>query len=188
MHSHPIPLAVRAGHLARHDLAKLAASSVPAGALAASLALLAGILGWHGADTPNAIFRIDAFRAAGLVLWNAAWYGGHSTLGYSALLPVLGAALGPTLLGAACAVAAAMCADRLLRTATVATAGQRRAASALFAAGTVTNLAVGRLAFALGLALALAAILAACERHWWLAGGLSAVSYTHLTLPTIYSV
>jgi hypothetical protein len=37
----------------------------------------------------------------------------------------------------------------------------------MFATGTVTNLAVGRLAFALGLALGLAAVLAAHTRHWW---------------------
>ena len=50
---------------------------------------------------------------------------------------------------------------------------RRRAATLLFAAGTVTNLAVGRLAFALGLAAGLLAALAAQRGRWWLAAALS---------------
>jgi hypothetical protein len=93
----------------------LTPTAAPAGILAAALAALATALGWHGADTPNVLFRIELFRRAGFTVWNAAWYGGHHTVGYSALLPPLGAAVGPALLGIASATLAAVCFDWLLR-------------------------------------------------------------------------
>jgi len=131
-------------------------------ALALVLGATAAVLGWRGGDLPAQLFRIDLVRQHGLTLWNNQWYGGHFTLGYSVLSPVLGAIAGPVAVGLASAVTASLCFDRLVR----ARAGSRATvASLLFAAGTVTNLAVGRLAFALGLALGLAALLAAESRH-----------------------
>jgi hypothetical protein len=127
--------------------------------LAAGLAVLATVLGWQGADAPNYLFRIELFRQAGLTVWNMAWYGGHYTIGYSALLPPLGALLGPAVLNVAAAAVASICFVRLLPVAAI-SPGRRRAAALLFAAGTVTNVAVGRLAFALGLAIGLAAVVA----------------------------
>jgi len=148
-------------------------TAVPAGALAAGLAVLAWVLGWRGADAPNYLFRIDLYRRAGFTVWNTAWYGGHYTLGYSALLPPLGTVLGPAVLGITAAATAAICFARVLDGAPGVSVGRRRAATLLFAAGTVTNLAVGRLAFALGLALGLAAVLAGRSGHWRVAGVLS---------------
>lgn len=148
-----------------------------AAALAAALATVAAAFNWHGADTPNVLFRIELFKRAGFTVWNAAWYGGHHTVAYSALLPPLGAALGPAVLGVVSAVLAAACFDRLLRSAPAAISPRRAtAASLLFAAGTVTNIAVGRLAFAMGLGLGLAAVLAGRRGRWWLAGVLSALT------------
>lgn len=148
-----------------------------AAAVAAALAALSAALNWHGGDTPNVLFRIELFKRAGFTVWNAAWYGGHHTVAYSALLPPLGAAVGPAVLGVASAVLAATCFDRLLRSAPAAISPRRAtAASLLFAAGTVTNIAVGRLAFAMGLALGLAAVLAGRRNHWWLAGILSVLT------------
>jgi hypothetical protein len=129
-----------------------------AGAVAAVLAVLAAAAGWKGADVPNYLFRVELFRRAGFTIWSSAWYGGHHTLGYSVLLPPLAARAGPVLVGAASATVAAVCFDRLVRRLPVVEPRRATAASALFAAGTVVNLAVGRLAFALGLALALAAL------------------------------
>ena len=137
-------------------------------ALAAGLAVLAAVLGWRGADAPNYLFRIELFRQAGLTVWNLAWYGGHYTIGYSALLPPLGALVGPAVLQVAAATTASVCFARLIATAAVA-ARRRHAAALLFAAGTVTNVAVGRLAFAVGLALGLTAVLAGQRRRWRLA-------------------
>jgi hypothetical protein len=169
------PAPSRAGITSRHGF--VPSTTVAAGSVALTLALLGAALGWHGADTPNYLFRIDLFRQAGFAVWNLAWYGGHYTLGYSALLAPLGAAVGPTALGAAAAAGAAVCFDRLLeRGLDVVGAARRRAATLIFAAGTVTNLAVGRLAFAVGLAAGMAAVLAATRRRWRTAFALSIVT------------
>ena len=130
------------------------------GALAATLAVLAATAGWRGADTPNYEFRIELFRRAGFTIWSSAWYGGHHTLGYSLLVAPVAATLGPVLVGSVSAVVAAVCLERLIRRLPDVQPRRAIAASALFAAGTVVNLAVGRLAFALGLALGLAALAA----------------------------
>jgi hypothetical protein len=126
--------------------------------VAAALAVVAAAAGWKGADVPNYLFRIELFRRAGFTIWSSAWYGGHHILGYSVLLPPLAAAVGPVLVGAASATVAAVCFDRLVRRLPVVEPRRATAGSVLFAAGTVVNLAVGRLAFALGLALGLAAL------------------------------
>src|SRR6476659_6768367 len=114
-------------------------AALPA-AVAAGLAGLAAVLGWQGADAPNYLFRIELFRQAGLTVWNMAWYGGHYTIGYSALLPPLGAVLGPALLNVAAAAGAASCFSRLLPAPAV-SPWRQRAAALVFAAGTVTNVA-----------------------------------------------
>ena len=129
-----------------------------AGAVAAAVAALAAVAGWRGADVPNYLFRIELFRRDGFTIWSSAWYGGHHTPGYSVLLAPLAAAVGPVLVGAGSAIVAAVCFDRLLRRLPAVEPRRATIASALFAAGTVVNLAVGRLAFALGLALGLAAL------------------------------
>jgi hypothetical protein len=145
-------------------------SPLSAPVVSAVLAIVTALLGWRGADTANHLFRIELFRRAGFTIWDSAWYGGHFLPGYSVLLGPLGALLGPRGLGFISVVVAATCFDRILR----ARLGARcAAASLLFAASTVTNLVVGRLAFALGLALALAALLAADRHHPVLTGGLS---------------
>jgi hypothetical protein len=147
---------------------------LPAALVAATVGVVANVLDWRGADAPNYLFRIARFREVGFAVWNTAWYGGHHALGYSALLPPLGALVGPSAVGVASAVVAAVAFDRLVAGARLgATPARRRAATLLFAVGTVTNLAVGRLAFALGLAAALLAVLAAQRRRWWLAAALS---------------
>jgi hypothetical protein len=142
-------------------------------ALAAVLAASGTLLRWRGSDTANYLFRADLFRRAGFTVWSTAWYGGLHTPAYSVLLPPLAARLGPAALAGASAVLAALCFDRLLRSYPGTTSGRALAASLLFAAGTVTNLAVGRLAFALGLALGLAALLAGRRAHWSMAAVLS---------------
>jgi len=63
--------------------------------LAMSISLMAVMLGWRGSDLPAQIFRIELVRRHGFVLWNNQWFSGHPTLGYSVLVPSLGAVLGP---------------------------------------------------------------------------------------------
>ena len=119
-------------------------------------------LGWRGSDLPAHFFRVAIVKRDGFEIWNNLWYGGHHTLGYGILFPLLGAALGIWTVAVLSAAASAFLADVLLRRAT----GRRcLLASMWFAVGTVTNVAVGRLPFALGLAVALGALVAAQARR-----------------------
>jgi hypothetical protein len=133
-------------------------SSLLPPAVAAALAFLAIGLRWRGGDLPAHFFRVALVRRDGFQIWNNQWFGGHHTLGYGALFPVLGAAIGLWTVAVLSAATSAFLADVLIRGAL----GRRcLAASLWFAAGTVTNVAVGRLPFALGLAVGLGALVAA---------------------------
>jgi len=102
-------------------------------------------------------YRIWLFGEQGLSLWDLQWYGGHHMPGYSVLLPPLGHLLGPRLLGAICVVAATALFAKLARD----RFGERALPGTLwFALGSVTILLSGRVTFALGLAPALAALVA----------------------------
>jgi hypothetical protein len=129
-------------------------SRAPAWTLSAALALVYLLVAPSSADVAAQEYRADL----GLVLWDNGWYGGHHMPGYSVLFPPLASVLGPRLVGALSAVAAAVVFERLVR----GTDGERVAAL-WFAAGTVTTLITGRLTFALGLAIALGAVLAAAR-------------------------
>lgn len=145
----------RAGWLAR--LAPVA----PA-VLAGCLATLAIVLRWRGSDLPAHFFRVGLVKRYGFEVWNNFWFAGHHTLGYGAMFPVLGAAIGIWTVAVATAALSALLADLLISTAI----GHRSwPASLWFAFGTVTNVAVGRLPFALGLTIGLGALLAAQHRR-----------------------
>ena len=108
------------------------------------------------ADPPSAdlaaqAFRADLFGREGLSVFNTAWYGGHHTLGYSVLFPPLAALLGERVVGALAAVGATAAFGAL--------AG--RAAAPLVVPGLLATLVSGRLTFALGVAMAIPAVLAA---------------------------
>jgi hypothetical protein len=144
-------------------------SSAAAAAVAVVLAWTAAALGWRGSDSANHLFRTELFRRVGFTVWSNAWYGGVHIPAYSLLLPPIAAALGPAVVGAASAAVAAWCFGSLVRSCPGVSSRRALAGSLLFAAGTVTNLAVGRLAFALGLALGLGALLAGRRGHRFLA-------------------
>ena len=157
-----LPVAVRRPATGKGSIA-LAPSLLPA-AVAGGLALLARGLGWRGSDLPAHYFRVAIVKRDGFEIWNNLWYGGHHTLGYGVLFPLLGAAFGIWTVAVLSAAVSAFLADLLLRQAT----GRRcLLASMWFAVSTVTNVAVGRLPFALGLAVALGALVAA-QRRWML--------------------
>ena len=121
------------------------------------------------ADLAAQTFRADLFSAHGYLIWNNLWYSGHSLLGYSVLYPPLGALLGPRVVGALAALASAAAFAALARR----RYGERaRIAIWWFGAATVTNLVSGRITFALGLAVGLAALLALVRRRTGLAVGL----------------
>jgi hypothetical protein len=141
--------------------------AIPAWALAAVAAGVYLVL-----DPPSADLAAQDYRATlGLVLWDNGWYGGHHMPGYSVLFPPLAALLGPRLVGALSAVAAAWLFERLVRD-----LDGGRVAALWFAVASVTSLVTGRLTFALGVAVGLAAVLAAARGRNGLACAMAALA------------
>ena len=113
-------------------------------------------------DLAAHVFRADFFRLHGLALYDTAWYAGHGLVGYSVLAPPLEALLGPRLAGVLATVASIVLFERLV--------GRHRRpdlCTPWFALTALTNLYVGRMPFAVGMALGLAALLAARSWRWW---------------------
>ena len=134
-------------------------AATPAWALAAVVAGAYLLLAPYTADVAAQVYRADL----GLVVWDNGWYGGHHMPAYSLLFPPLAAVLGARLVGVLSAVAAAWLFERLVRD-----LEGGRAASLWFAVATASSLVTGQLTFALGVALGLAAVLAAARgRHGW---------------------
>jgi len=133
----------------------LRADWLPAVALSTALAALLVVWDPRASDLAAQVFRAELFERGGLAIWNSSWYGGHYTLTYSVLFPPLAALLTPQLSGLLAVVASAYLFDRLVSDRWGPAA---RPATLWFAAGVVTLLADGQLAFALGVALALASL------------------------------
>jgi hypothetical protein len=112
-------------------------------------------------------FRADLFGQQGFTIWNGQWYGGHHTPAYSVISPPLAWLLTPPVALAASAMACAALFPPLAR----GWFGDDRArwGSIWFGAATATLLFTSRLPFAIGVAFALAALLALQRRHYWLA-------------------
>jgi hypothetical protein len=140
--------------------------------VAGTLAALIWATGWTGADFPAALHRVDLFRVAGFTLWDGQWFGGHYTLGYSVLLAPLAVLLGIGGLVAVCASVSAWAFARLLR---AHFGSQSWVGAVWFAIGLAAPVAIGQLAFVLGAALALLAILAFAARRRVVAGLLGAL-------------
>ena len=146
----------------------------------------AGALAWLLIDPPTPDLAAHEYRAelvdiAGYGIWEHGWYGGHHLPGYSVLFPLLAALLTPQFVAAGCAVIASWCFERLARGWW--DDGAATAASAWFALGVVSTLVGGQLAFAAGLAPALAGLLAARDGRLTLAAALGAL--TTLTSPVV---
>jgi hypothetical protein len=109
-------------------------------------------------DLAAATYRSDLFARVGVTLWDSGWYGGHNLPGYSLLAPALGALVGDRLLLALCAVAASGLFGLLAQRAFGGSAG--RVAGATFALGACVGLLSGRVAYDLGLAIGLLALVA----------------------------
>jgi hypothetical protein len=114
------------------------------------------------ADMAAHTYRTWLWNQVGFTTWNAQWYGGHHTAGYSLLYPPLAALAGTRFVGVAAAVAAvavfAVVARRLAPTPRAAAL-----ASLLFLGGVMSNVVIGRMPFTLGIALAVGAW--ACARR-----------------------
>jgi hypothetical protein len=125
------------------------------------------------ADLAAATYRSDLFGRAGFTLWDNAWYGGHHVPAYSVIAPALGWLIGPRLVAAlsmtiAAALFAALIDGRFPARAT-------RIAAAWFAIGAGIGLLSSRVAFDLGLAIGLGALLAAQRERRALALALAAL-------------
>jgi hypothetical protein len=116
------------------------------------------------ADMAAHSYRAWLFQHEGLTPWNAQWYGGHHVLGYSLLFAPLAVVLGPALLGVPSALAAVALFIPLARAAAQ-TPDAASAASWLFTAGVLSNVAIGRMPFLLGIALGLASWACARKRR-----------------------
>ncbi|HEY5874225.1 MAG TPA: hypothetical protein VIT64_02945, partial [Ilumatobacteraceae bacterium] len=149
---------------------RIAASPAGPTLLAATLSVLSILLGWRGTDTAAHFFRVGLVERDGFHVWNNYWFGGHHTPGYSLLFPALAAVIGIWTVAVISAAASALLFDLFLRQATGA---PKRWASLWFAVGTVTNIAIGRLPFALGMAVGVGALLAGAHRRLFVAGLLS---------------
>lgn len=108
-------------------------------------------------DLAAALFRCELFAAHGFLAWNNYWYGGHYLLGYSLLFPPLGAAVGASAVGGLAAVGATALFGLLARRHYLARA---QLATLWFGSGMIATLLSGRLTFALGVAIGLAALVA----------------------------
>ena len=126
------------------------------------------------ADHAAQEYRAGLVRDAGLGLWDNGWFAGHHTPAYSLLSPPLGALLGVRLAGALAAVVAAALFGLIAERRWGPRAGS--VAAAWFALGLVATLVSGRLTFALGVAIGLAAMLALQRDRWPLACALAALT------------
>jgi hypothetical protein len=118
------------------------------------------------ADHAAQVFRSGLFDSQGFAAWDNFWFGGHHLPGYGLLLPALGALIGPRLVGVLSAVIASL----LFSAIAYQRFGDRaRLGVAWFAMATSISLFTGRLTFALGVAVALAAVLSAQRGHRLLA-------------------
>ncbi len=144
--------------------------------LAAALVALGRLLGWRGVDMPAQVYRVTEMRAHGFSVWDSQWYGGHWTLSYSVLYPALPAVAGVATVSVASAALAALGFERLsgfLVDTGGCSSGAARAATVVFAAGTVVQSAIGQLPFLTGEAFGLWACWAASRRRWLAAATLA---------------
>jgi hypothetical protein len=108
-------------------------------------------------DLAAAAYRLNLFEHLGFAVYDEHWYGGHELPGYSVLFPPLAWLLGLRAVGALSVLVSTLCFERIA----VGVYGRSaRWASIPFALAAVGDVWIGRLAFALGLSFALAAVLA----------------------------
>jgi hypothetical protein len=140
--------------------------------LAAAIAGASLLWGPPSQDLAAASFRADLFSDHGFVVFNNAWYSGHYLLSYSVLYPPLGALLGPRLVGAIGAFAAAALFALLARR----RFGDGAVLGSLwFAAAVAAWLFTGRIPFLLALPFGLAALLWTTGPGLWLAAAAAAL-------------
>jgi hypothetical protein len=136
------------------------------------LALIVTWLAWYppSPDLAAQQFRVHLFSVDGFSLWDNSWYGGHYLPSYSLLFPALGASIGLRALGA---LSVSVSLWTFMRLTDRVRDFRTNAAGAAFVLGATGDLFIGRIAFALGVALGLLSVLAASRRAYKLAAALS---------------
>ena len=147
------------------------ARRTPAWAITALLGVLYLILAPYSPDLAAASYRSNLFASVGFSIWDNSWYGGHHLPAYSLLAPGLGALIGPRLLTAISMTVAAALFAALIDGAFPSRA--TRIAAVWCAIGLGIQMLSSRVAFDLGLAIGLGALLAARRGHMWPALGLT---------------
>jgi hypothetical protein len=169
-----ISQAMRAGELTSR-LQRAAGRLSPAGWAALVGGVLAiGYLAWQplAPDLAAQIARANVVRSAGNVSWWTGWFGGLSLPTYSLLAPSSMAIFGVRATGVAAAVIGGVITGRL-----VATSRRPRAGAVAFSVAAMANLLDGRVTFAVGVTLAVAALLALQKRAPLFAAPLAAAAY-----------
>ncbi|MDX6663843.1 MAG: hypothetical protein QOG68_49, partial [Solirubrobacteraceae bacterium] len=133
---------------------------MPAVCVAAALAVLYLVLDPPSADLAAQTYRVDLFDRAGWSVWDNGWYAGHHLPGYSVLFPPLGSALGLHVVAALSLVGATAAFTKLAQSWLPKGA---TAASLWFATTMAATIVSGRLAFALGAAVATATLAAVAQ-------------------------
>jgi len=156
------------------DLPTKRERAAPLGLLCAATALAVWLLvAPRTPDLAAAAYRLTLFKHLGLAVYDEHWYAGHDLPGYSVLFPPLAWALGLRAVGALSVLASVACFEAL---AVAAYGRSARWAAALFALAAVGDVWIGRLAFALGVSFALAAVLARARGRGPIAALLAAAS------------
>jgi hypothetical protein len=127
-------------------------------AIAGLLSVLYLVIAPLSADHAAQLFRTELFEQSGPALWNNYWFGGHYLPTYSLLAPAIGSWIGFRLMGVAAVIGTValftLIVDRQW-------GSQARAGAIWFAAAATVSLYSGRLTFALGVLLGMAAVFAA---------------------------
>jgi hypothetical protein len=152
--------------------APMGASSPPrAWVLTLALAIVVAVAAPSTPDLAAQAYRAWLFAHHGFVVWDNAWYGGHHVPGYSLVFPPLAALLGLRVTGVLAATASALLFELTLRPLRLRRAGLGCWA---FAVCCVGDLVVGRLTYALGVAVGLGATAALVRGHRYAAIALAA--------------
>ncbi|GAC1317062.1 MAG: hypothetical protein NVSMB25_04030 [Thermoleophilaceae bacterium] len=125
--------------------------------VAASAATIYLLVAPRSVDLAAHVYRAEMFGRHGLAVWDASWYAGHHIPAYSVTFPPLAWLLGAPLAGAIAAVAATLLFARLVA---LRFGDSARTGPLWFAIASATLLFSGRLAFAAGVSVGLAALLA----------------------------
>jgi hypothetical protein len=140
---------------------------------AAALAAVWLVVYPHTPDLAAQVYRVGLYEHFGFLVWDEHWYAGHHLPGYSLLFPPTGGVIGVKATAAICAVASTVMFGELAES-EFGEAG--RWATVAFAVAAAGDIWLGRLAFAMGVSLALGSALSLRRGHTAAAVVLAALS------------